>query len=135
MWRSVLLGVVLAGGLAGCSLGGGSGDSGAAGKTPGTISGLVVVEGGPPPLPGQSPSGVRRVKNAPIRITGETAAGARMVANLTSDGRGRFRIDLPTGRYTIIARIFRSAPTQPQVDSVVVNGGQTTRVRITGSLT
>jgi hypothetical protein len=146
MLRSVLLGVVLAGVLAGCSLGGGSGQSGSTGGSLGAlqegsgkatviVSGLVVVEGGPPPLSGQSPSGVRPVKYAAIRITGRSAVGGRVVRKLTCDEHGRFRIDLPPGRYAVVAKVFRSATQQPGVESVVVNDGQTTRVRITGSLT
>jgi len=49
MWRNILVGVVLAGLVAGCSLGDGS-----RGLNKGTVSGLVVVEGGKDPMFGGS---------------------------------------------------------------------------------
>jgi hypothetical protein len=67
----------------------------------GTVSGLVVIEGG-----GDSQiasnggvAELRTVKAAqPLVITGRTAAGRRLVRHSrTDDARGRFRLRLPAG--------------------------------------
>lgn len=138
MLRSVLVAIVLAWLLVGCSLGGGSRDQagqlgtlreGGSGKTFGTVSGLVVIEGGPAVVSGQSD--VRPVKNAIIDVSGRSAAGGIIVCLLTANGRGRFRVVLPPGRYKLIARIFPANPDHPQ-RSVVVEAGQSIRVLLKG---
>ena len=52
------------------------------------ISGTLRLVGGPAP-------GVRRLTHAKVDVL----AGERVVATMTTDGRGRFRLTLPPGRY------------------------------------
>jgi hypothetical protein len=137
MWRSVLLGVVFAGVLAGCSLGGGSGGAATTVKVgvpeplTGTVSGLVVVEGGKDPMFGGSD--IRPVKNASVLVTGTDASGAKVERHLTCDGHGRFAVALNPGRYTFLAQIFPENPTHPR-RSVLVERGQGARIVLKGSV-
>ena len=111
MWRSVLLGVVVAGLVAGCGLGGGSGRAASAVKVgvpeplTGTVSGLVVVEGGKDPMFGGSD--INPMKYARVVVTGWDTSGAKVERHLTCDRHGRFRVRLSPGRYTFLAQIFR----------------------------
>ena len=52
------------------------------------ISGTLRLVGGPAP-------GVRRPTHAKVNVI----AGEQVVATMTTDGRGRFRLTLPPGRY------------------------------------
>ena len=52
------------------------------------ISGTLRLVGGPAP-------GVRRLTHAKVDVL----AGERVVATMRTDGRGRFRLTLPPGRY------------------------------------
>jgi hypothetical protein len=135
MWRSVLLGVVLAGVLAGCSLGGGSGKAqssdGGAGSGRGTVSGLVVTEGGHLPAPGESD--VRPARNASVLVTGTDTSGAKVERHLTCDSHGRFTVTLRSGRYTFLAQIFPANPTHPR-KSVVVEPSQNLHIVLKGEL-
>jgi hypothetical protein len=124
MWRSVLLGVVVAVLVAGCSLGGGS-----PGASQGTISGLVVVEGGMDPMFGGSD--IHPVKAALVLVTGTDTSGAKVVGHLTCDGYGRFRVRLSPGRYTFLAQIFPANPTHPR-RSVVVVAGRSSHIVLKG---
>ena len=105
----------MAGLVAGCSLGGGSGSG-----NQGTVSGLVVVEGGKDPMFGGSD--INPVKAALVLVTGTDTSGAKVVRHLTCDGHGRFRVRLSPGRYTFLAQIFPANPTHPRKSVVVVRG-------------
>jgi hypothetical protein len=135
MWRTVLLGVVVAGLVAGCSLGGGSGGAASAVKVgvpeplTGTVSGLVVVEGGKDPMFGGSD--INPVKRAFVLVTGRTTAGAKVDRHLTCDMHGRFRVRLNPGHYTFLAQIFPANPTHPR-KLVVVERGQNSHIVLKG---
>jgi hypothetical protein len=58
------------------------------GSTETAISGTLRLSGGPPP-------GLRRLEHATV----EVLSGQEVVATMTTDGRGRFRVPLPPGRY------------------------------------
>jgi hypothetical protein len=135
MWRSVLLGVVLAVVLAGCSLGSGSGKAqssgGGAGTGRGTVSGLVVTEGGHLPAPGESD--IRPAKNASVLVTETDTSGAKVERHLTCDSHGRFTVTLRPGRYTFLAQIFPANPTHPR-KSVVVEPSQNSHIVLKGEL-
>jgi hypothetical protein len=90
------------------------------------VSGVVVIEGGPLP-------GVRAVRWAPLVVEGTTAAGPRLMRHRMTDGKGRFTLRLPPGRYTVTAVIFGGEALGSQPHSkVLVTRGQPVRVRITG---
>jgi hypothetical protein len=100
----------------------------------GTVSGLVVIEGGGSQI--ASNGGIaelRTVKAAPLVITGRTTSGRRLVRRSRTDARGRFRLRLPAGRYTIAARIFPVAPVQPH-RKVVVVAGRSVAITIKGTV-
>ena len=110
MWRSVLLGVVLAGVLAGCSLGGG-------GHQSGSLVGVVAVEGGKTefsPLPGVN-----------VRVV-----GGGVSRRLRSDRYGRFHIRLPAGRYVVTAVFAGGGTGSDPRKSVVVSAGKPSRVKL-----
>jgi hypothetical protein len=137
MRRSVLLGVVLAGVLAGCSLGGGSGAGtvstphvGVPVPPTGRVTGLVVTEGGPAIIGG---SDIHPVKNALVQVTGTDTSGVKVEKHLTCDSHGRFSVSLNPGRYTFLAQIFPANPTHPR-KSVVVERGQNSRIVLKGYL-
>ena len=126
MWRNILVGVVLAGLVAGCSLGDGS-----RGLNKGTVSGLVVVEGGKDPMFGGSD--INPVKHASVLVTGSDTSGAEVERHLTCDSHGRFTVTLRPGRYTFLAEIFPANPTHPR-KSVVVKLSQTSHIVLKGEL-
>lgn len=101
---------------------------------PTAVSGVVEIEGGPPPPPGQSD--VHPI-SSPLVVTGETAAGARLVRHLSADSHGRFAVKLPPGIYTVTALIFgsttRSLASQPHA-KVTVKRGHPVRVRIVSQI-
>jgi len=133
MRRCVLLGVVLAGVLAGCSLDGGSRAGsiqvslgGPLRVLAGTVAGRVVVKGGV-----QFP---RRKKPPPATNTRFTfvaipASGPMIVRHLKTDGEGRFRLRLAPGRYRIGCTFVASEPlAEAARQSMVVRAGG--RVRL-----
>ncbi len=99
----------------------------------GTVSGLVVIEGGSQVASNGGVAELRTVKAAPLVITGRTTAGRRLVRHSRTDARGRFRLRLPAGRYTVAARIFPVAPVQPH-RIVVVVAGRSVAVTIKGTV-
>src|SRR4051794_9785661 len=120
MLRSVLLGVVLAGVLAGCSLGVGSGrPTGDTGVQSGSLVGVVAVEGGKTefsPLPGVN-----------VRVV-----GGGVSRHLTSDRYGRFHTRLPSGRYVVTAVFAGGGTGSDPRKSVVVSAGKPSRVKLIG---
>jgi hypothetical protein len=134
MLRSVLLGVVLAGILAGCSWDGDTVSSHHTGSTTyplpktGTVAGRVVVKGGV-----QFP---HRKKPPPATDTRFTfvaipASGPMIVRHLKTDREGRFRLDLPPGRYRFGRTFVASEPlAQAARQSNVVRVGRVVRVRL-----
>ncbi len=86
------------------------------------MSGLVVIDGGSQIASNGGVAELRTVKAAPLVITGRTTAGRRLERHSRTDARGRFRLRLPAGRYTVAARIFPVAPVQPHRIVVVVAG-------------
>jgi hypothetical protein len=82
----------------------------------------LVIEGGSQIASNGGVAELRTVRAAPLVITGRTAAGGRLVRHSRTDARGRFRLRLPAGRYTVAARIFPVAPVQPHRIVVVVAG-------------
>lgn len=100
------------------------------GARSGTVLGVVVVEGGPLPQPAQSDG--RPVDSAPLVVRGRTQSGHVLVRRLTADGRGRFRLTLPPGRYRITAPIFGNVRGPHR--RVVVHAGRTLHVRLVGDV-
>ena len=87
------------------------------------VPGKVVTESG---VPGAS--GVPAVlpsRHAPIVVASRTAAGTRLVRRLRTDARGRFRLTLPPGGYTV-------APSDrpPDGETIVATGGRPVSVWI-----
>jgi hypothetical protein len=110
MWRSVLTVVIVAGVLAGCSLGGG-------GQQSGSLSGVVAMEGGKTdfsPLPGVN-----------VRVIGGDVS-----RHLTSDRYGRFHTRLPAGRYVVTAVFAWGGTGSDPRESVVVSAGRPARVKL-----
>jgi predicted phage tail protein len=99
----------------------------------GTVSGLVVIEGGSQVASNGGVAELRTVKAAPLVITSRTTAGRRLVRHSRTDARGRFRLRLPAGRYTVTARVFPVAPVQPH-RIVVVIAGKAVAVTIKGTV-
>lgn len=99
----------------------------------GTVSGLVVIDGGATVADNGGVADLRTVRAAPLLITGRTTAGRRLVRHSRTAARGRFRLRLPAGRYTIAARIFPVAPVQPH-RIVVVRAGRSVAVTIKGTV-
>jgi hypothetical protein len=95
------------------------------------VSGRVVIEGGPPPLPGSSKR-VLADSHADVVVTGTTASGARVVRHFTADAQGRFALRLPPGTYRIAALTYSGLPLarQPQ-QRVTITPGHPVRVSIT----
>jgi hypothetical protein len=138
MWRSVLLGVVLAALVAGCSWSGEAASSSHTGWTAyplpktGTVGGRVFVKGGV-----QFP---RRKKPPPATNTRFTfvaipASGPMIVRHLKTDREGRFRLDVPPGRYRFGCTFVASEPlAQAARQSMVVQAGRVVRVRLIESV-
>jgi hypothetical protein len=124
MMRGALLIAGLVGILAGCSLGGGS-------AATGTVWGLVVVEGGKDPPPGESD--IRPAGGAFILVSGTSTSGTKVERHLVCDNHGHFRVKLSPGRYTFVAQIFPENPTHPR-RSVVVERGQSASIVLKGYL-
>jgi hypothetical protein len=102
------------------------------GPSLGTVSVQVVIDAGGTQI--ASNGGVaelRTVRAAPLVITGRTTAGRGLVRHARTDARGRVRLRLPAGRYTIAARIFPVATVQPH-RVVVVTAGRAVAVTIKG---
>ena len=97
MWRSVAIGVVLGGVLAGCSWGGGSGAASEPGSQVRT-TGVIVTVGGP------APGAPKPIADARIRFV-----GARESTTVQADHSGRFAFDAAPGRYKV--ELFGNAPT------------------------
>ena len=121
MWRSVLLGVVLAGVLAGCSLGGESGAGSAvtaqARATGGDVTahGMIVRVGGPN-------AGATAIPGAELRFV-----GSQRSVTVRAEARGRFALDVAPGSYRV--KVTGHAPTANGVflatvpDTIVVPVG------------
>lgn len=138
MMRSVLLLFGLCGVLAGCSWDGDTASSPhtgwaayASSKT-GTVAGRVVVRGGvqfphrekPPPA-----------TNTRFTFVAIPATGPGIVRRLKTDGKGRFRLDLPAGRYRFGCTFVASEPpAQAARQSMVVRAGQVVHVRLIESV-
>jgi hypothetical protein len=98
----------------------------------GIVSGMVVIDGGATVADNGGIAHLRTVRAAPLVITGRTTAGRRLGRRSRTDARGRFRLRLPAGRYTIAARIFPVAPVQPH-RTVVVGAGRSVAITIKGT--
>ena len=90
MWRSVAIGIVLAGVLAGCSLGG-SGQA-AGHHATGRLVGTFVTDGGVSALTG-SHTDITPVQDAPMLIVGTSDSGQHIERGATTDKKGRFAVD------------------------------------------
>jgi len=88
-------------------------------ERPGAIAGTLWMIGGPAP-------GHRLLRNTGVRVL----AANRVVANTTTDGRGRFHVALAPGRYRL-ALTNGSLLLPPHVD---VAASQTARIRLTLSV-
>jgi hypothetical protein len=121
---------LLAPGCLGASSSGSSG--GPAATHVGVLTGLVAVEGSA----GGDNGGIAHlhtVKSAPVLIIGVAAGGGRIVRHSKTDPRGRFRVTLPSGRYTVDVRLSRSAPIRLSRKIVTVRPGKTVRLRFFGT--
>jgi hypothetical protein len=95
------------------------------------VSGVVLIEGGPLQLNGQTP-GKRRLPSARLVVTGRTTSGARLTRHLTANTDGRFALDVPAGAYTVTALIVQNAPMAEQPSQEIkVRDGRPVNVRIT----
>ena len=100
-----------------------------------SVTGTVVIEGGPAVLAGQSD--FHPVRSARLVIVGVTAAGARITRHVRADVAGHFSLALPPGVYTVTAVIFgapsdrRPLSSQPHTN-VVVRRGHPVSIRLTG---
>ncbi len=118
MWRSVAIGVVLAGLLAGCSLGGGG--QAAGNHATGRLVGTFVTDGGVS-APTGSHSDITPVQNAPILILGTSDSGKHIEQGATTDHDGKFAVNLPPGQYTIENGVY----TKLKVPAHVAAGSMT----------
>jgi hypothetical protein len=118
--------------LAGCSWGGGDASSPRSGWTAypmGTVVGRVVVSGGvmfphhKKPLP---------ATNTSFTFVAIPATGNMLVRHLKTDGKGRFRIDLPPGRYRVGSTFTASEPLAEAARKVMlVQAGRVVHLRLT----
>ena len=109
----------------------GTGSVGGARPAQTTLSGVVLIEGGPLQLNGQTP-GIRRLPSARLVVTGRTTSGARLARHLTADTDGRFALEVPAGTYTVTALIVQNSPmAQQPSQKVKVRDGRAVHVRIT----
>lgn len=95
-----------------------SGCLGGAAAAPGTITGLVAIEGGKVAGPQPQPFAWVDVKG-------------RTTRHITVGSDGRFRLVLPPGTYTVIALLFDGRTRGPQ-RQVTIASGQTVRIRLLG---
>jgi hypothetical protein len=127
MWRSVLLGVVLAGLLAGCSLGGGS-EAGSGAPTTGVVQGRVVT----------TVCGVIRMPGGcmyPYRGSLVFCSKMGQIGVCPSarvDASGHYRIRLPRGRHALIPAPGSGNVVSVKPRWVSVVGGQTQTLNING---
>jgi len=147
MWRSVLLGLVLAGLVAGCSLGGGSGadsssevldslsegqvSGGGVGVTPmpdGIVTGRVFTTacGGP----AGSPCPLRVYRGSLEFCSKKAVLGPCPSARV--DGTGHYTITLRPGRHYLYAAAGSGNVVYVTPRLVVVHSGQTTTLNING---
>lgn len=135
MWRSVAIGVVLAGGLAGCSWAtGGAGSQGGSGTgwtaypISGTVAGQVVASGGIQFPLHKKP---RPATNTPLTFVAIPATGRMVVKHLKTDGKGRFLVGLAPGRYRVGATFTSSEPlAQAARKLIIVRAGRMEHVRL-----
>ena len=110
----------MAGLVAGCSVGGGSGGAASAVKVgvPEPLTGFGTRRGrrGKDPMFGGSD--INHVRGAFVLVTGTDMSGAKVERRLRCDRHGRFRVRLRPGLYTFLAQIFPANPTQPRSRSV-----------------
>ena len=128
MWRSVLLGVVLAAVLAGCSLGGGE-QQAAPVSAYGVIQGRVVttVCAGPQP---SSAGCAFPYRGSLVFCSKMGQIGVCPSARV--DASGHYRIRLPRGRHALIAAPGRGNVVSVKPRWVSVVGGQTQTLNING---
>jgi hypothetical protein len=134
MWRSVAIGVLLVGVLAGCSWSGVDASSPQSGTAypMSTVAGQVVVSGGvqfphhKKPLP---------ATNTPFWFVAIPATGRMLVQHVKTDGDGRFQLALPPGRYRVGGTFTASEPLAQAARKVmVVRAGRVVHVRLTESV-
>jgi hypothetical protein len=89
-----------------------------------SLTGVVGVEGGPT---SSKHPGFHPLARVPIRIAGTTAGGEHRTRQLTADHNGRFRLNLPPGRYHLTA-IFPGWRGHAQV---TVKPGHPVQIRLT----
>ena len=129
-WLAVVVAAVVAIGGAGYlvnSLGGSTGAT--ATPAAGHVFGVVVGEGGPPPVSGahnQIP-----VSNPRIVVTGRTASGQPFNRGFQADATGHFRLQLPAGRYRLTVPVSADASPALQPHTLVtVRPGHPAAARI-----
>jgi hypothetical protein len=95
-----------------------------------SITGVSRVEGGALRIPGRS---TFRPHSVTIIVAGTTAAGIDLAQVVHTDAHGRFRIDVPPGRYTVTALNYGpSTPISRQPHRIAtVTPGRPVSVRIT----
>lgn len=93
-----------------------------------TVTGFLGTDSGP----GASFHPSRFVA---VLVAGETAAGTHLVRHLRTNGRGRFAVKLPPGRYRLTGLAFAASglplKAQPQA-TISVRRGHPVHVRIVG---
>jgi hypothetical protein len=135
MWRSVAIGVVLAGGLAGCSwttaATGSQAGSGTGPAVPlsGAVVGQVVVSGGV-----QFPhhKKTRPAANTPLAFVAIPVTGRMVVKRVKTDSKGRFLVGLAPGRYRVGGTFTASEPLAQAARKVIlVRADRVVHVRLT----
>jgi hypothetical protein len=98
---------------------------------PTMVSGVVLIEGGPMTVSGQT-AGTRPLSHARLVVAGTTNAGARLLRHLNANTNGRFALRLPAGTYVVTALIIHNAPMGQQPNQkITVRSGHAVRVPIT----
>ena len=132
MWRSITIGVLLTGLLAGCSWSSGQASSSGSGWTAypmGTVDGRVVVQGGVQFPHHKKP---RPATNTPFTFVAVPASGRMVVRHLKTDSHGRFRLHLPPGRYRVGGTFTNSEPlAQAAKNVILVRAGRVAHVQLT----